>query len=189
MASKQTKINASSFIAIKYSRCWIASVLLLGAWCLPGCQQLPGGQAMRQYQLESERLVSEFRAQKKRAEELEARNVQLEQRLAESEKLLARTQNGSGRRSSRGGGEILLGEARDARTLENLSESGSSRSSIANGYSSRPSAGLPDAESRTSGRFASGSNRDPIALGGASRDLRGDRERDPQWRPISSPSK
>ena len=44
---------------------------------------------MRQYQQDSDRLLSEFRAQKKRAEELEARNAQLEQRLAESEKLLA----------------------------------------------------------------------------------------------------
>jgi hypothetical protein len=144
---------------------------------------------MRQYQLESERLVSEFRAQKKRAEELEARNVQLEQRLAESEKMLARTQNGSGRRSVRGGGEILLGESRDTRTLENLSDSGSSRSSAANGISGRLPGGLPDVDSRTSGRFASGAARDPIALGGPSRDLRGDRDRDPQWRPISSPSK
>ncbi len=67
------------------------ALLLIGmiASLFSGCQQGPGGMAMRQYQQDSDRLLSEFRAQKKRAEELETRNAQLEQRLAESEKLLA----------------------------------------------------------------------------------------------------
>ena len=54
---------------------------MLSSVVLSGCQQMPGGQAMRQYQLESDRLLNEFRAQKKRAEDLEVRNAQLEQRL------------------------------------------------------------------------------------------------------------
>ena len=57
---------------------------------------------MRQYQLESDRLLAEFRAQKKRAEELEIRNGQLEQRLAESEKLLARSLGGTTGRNTAG---------------------------------------------------------------------------------------
>ena len=44
---------------------------------------------MRQYQIESERLLSEYRSQKKRAEELEQRNVQLERRLVDSEREIA----------------------------------------------------------------------------------------------------
>ena len=61
-------------------------------WTLTGCQQWPGNQAMRQYQIESERLLSEYRSQKKRAEDLEQRNVQLERRLGESEREIARLQ-------------------------------------------------------------------------------------------------
>ena len=64
--------------------------------CVTGCQQWPGNQAMRQYQVESERLLSEFRSQKKRAEDLEKRNYQLEQRLGEGERALARLQGGAG---------------------------------------------------------------------------------------------
>lgn len=72
------------------------AVLLCGLLCIlaisTGCQQWPGNHAMRQYQIESERLLSEYRSQKKRAEELEQRNMQLERRLGESEREIAKLQ-------------------------------------------------------------------------------------------------
>lgn len=151
---------------------------------------MPGSQAMRQYQLESDRLVSEFRAQKKRAEELEARNVQLEQRLAESEKLLARAQNGTNKRGNRniGGPELMIGEARDAKPSVTLSDANSSRASSARTSNSR--SGLPEMSPGTSGRFTSSGPRDPISLGAQPpRDLTGDRNRESQWRPVYNSGK
>ncbi|MFM2013988.1 MAG: hypothetical protein RLZZ396_2772 [Planctomycetota bacterium] len=93
-----------------------------------GCQQWPGNHAMRQYQIESERLLSEYRSQKKRAEELEQRNVQLERRLGESEREIAKLQgrNPSSRMAANPGGSMISG------------------------------GGLPDARPGTSGRLSSG---------------------------------
>ncbi len=167
-----------------------AIVLLPFCIALTGCQRFPGGQAMRQYQLESDRLLAEFRAQKKRAEELEVRNGQLEQRLAESEKQVARNQAGTSSRStasnmnrSRTDSELTIGDARgDRGTINNLSDAKSSRSTgrapvkIQRG-------GLPDALPSTSGQLTSGNRSDPFSLGG-SRDLRGDPKSESQWRPV-----
>ncbi len=214
MASRQTISHSVTSDSIPFAaRTWrVASgLLLLSSVVLSGCQQMPGGQAMRQYQLESERLLSEFRAQKKRAEELEVRNAQLEQRLAESEKLLASNPGGYSGKSSkfRSETELLIGEATGARRNSNpLSESGSSRTTGIRGAIGRT--GLPDvspsaagqsaagqsaagqsaagqltAGQLTAGQLTAGSNRDPISLGGASRDLKGDRSRESQWRPIA----
>ncbi len=204
MASRQTISNSVTSDFIQFAaRTWrFASwLLLLSSVVLSGCQQMPGGQAMRQYQLESERLLSEFRAQKKRAEELEVRNAQLEQRLAESEKLLASNPGGYSGKSSkfRSETELLIGEATGARRNSSpLSESGSSRTTGLRGPVGRT--GLPDVSPSTAGQSAagqltagqltagqltSGNNRDPISLGGASRDLKGDRSRESQWRPIA----
>ena len=189
MASRQTIHNAvhSDFGKSAARTLRIAcAMVLLSSVVISGCQRLPGGQAMRQYQLESDRLLNEFRAQKKRAEDLEARNVQLEHRLAESEKLLASSQNGYGGRSSknRNDSELLIGEATGSRRNSNLlSESGSSRSLGLRGPLGRT--GLPDVSPSTAGQLTSGSNRDPISLFGPPRDLRGDRNRESQWRPIS----
>ncbi|MEQ1825105.1 MAG: hypothetical protein ABL921_04140 [Pirellula sp.] len=133
-------------------------------------------------------MLNEFRAQKKRADELESRNVQLENRLAESEKQLALSGNGYANRkmNSRSDSELLIGEASGTgRDLTNLSSTGSSRSAGSRAPSLRTGPGLPDANPPTPGKLASGSNRDPISLGGPPRDLRGDRNRDSQWRPIS----
>ena len=71
-----------------------------------GCQNWPQSKRAMQYQIESERLLSEFRAQKKRADELESRNRLLSERLSESEKLLARLQPSSaeGRIAARSAG-------------------------------------------------------------------------------------
>ena len=67
----------------------LLALLLAGT----GCQNWPQSQRMMQQQIESERLLSEYRAQKKRADELESKNRQLSDRLSESEKMLARLQS------------------------------------------------------------------------------------------------
>ncbi|MBM3964703.1 MAG: hypothetical protein FJ308_06495 [Planctomycetes bacterium] len=129
-----------------------------------GCQAWPGNQAMRQYQLESDRLLSEFRSQKKRAEELEQRNYQLEQRLGESEKLIARLQGRSNSRVADSSGRT------DSRTLADLSNNpvGTSKKI--------PGLGLPDDTPGTAGRLTSG-----VGAG----TLNGDPARSNQWRPIT----
>lgn len=106
----------------------LLSVLLCMLASGVGCQQWPGNHAMRQYQIESERLLSEYRSQKKRAEELEQRNMQLERRLGESEREIAKLQ---GRNPS-------------------------SRMAAAPGSSMIPGGGLPDARPGTAGRLSSG---------------------------------
>jgi hypothetical protein len=179
-------------------RTWIArgSTVLLMAGCFSplfgslGCQRLPGNQAFRQYQLESDRLLNEFRAQKKRADELETRNLQLEQRLAESEKQLALTGIAPrGRSSTNAEPELLIGQMDQlGRGTSSLSQSGSSRSSIGNKTSSTRS-GLPEATPPIAGQFASGTRRDPISLTSPARDLKGDRNRESQWRPIAGTPK
>jgi hypothetical protein len=133
-----------------------------------GCQRWPGTTAMRQYQLESDRLLSEFRAQKKRAEELEQRNAQLEQRLGETEKMLARMQGRSGSRLADTSGGASTRSGTD-RTLTDLGN--------APGARKIPGYGLPDIAPGTPGRLTSGGP-------GGNDDLRGDPNRPSQWRPI-----
>lgn len=130
---------------------------------------------MRQYQLESDRLLSEFRSQKKRAEELEQRNQQLEQRLGESERLIAKLQ---GRSSSRVADNRNKPIPPNDRTLADIG-------GASNGPGPRrlPGPGLPDATPGagtpgTPGRLTSGGYN-----GGE--DLKGDPSRSNQWRPIS----
>ena len=159
-----------------------------------GCQRVPGGQAIRQYQMESERLLAEFRAQKKRADEAEARYGQLEQRLAESEKNYARDMGGvSGRStassSNRGSNDskLLIGDLRNNRNTgdrSELSEFNSSRSS-SRGTTGIQRGGLPDAAPSTNGRLTSSNRNDPISLGNRPRDLRGDPKSESQWRPVN----
>lgn len=62
-----------------------------------GCQSWSPGSQIKQCQMESDRLLAEFRAQKKRADDLEGKFQESQSRLAEAEKLLARIQNGNGR--------------------------------------------------------------------------------------------
>lgn len=167
-------------------------MLVAGCIAFTGCQRFPATQAMRQYQLESDRLLAEFRAQKKRAEELEVRNGQLEQRLAESEKLLARSLGGTTGRStagnsnrSRSGSELMIGDSPgDRNAIDNLSDANSSRSS-ARGLSKIVRGGLPDTLPSTSGQLTSGNRNDPLSLGGGPRDLRGDPKSESQWRPVN----
>ena len=147
-----------------------------------GCQQMPGGSAMRQYQVESDRLLNEFRAQKKRAEELEARNAQLEQRLSESEKLLAL---GQGTNTGKSRNRKLTDTLDSQRSGITLSERDSTRATSRN--NSRD--GLSDTLPSTAGRLTSGGNRDPYSMDGSNKNLRGDSSRESQWRPISSPGR
>lgn len=60
--------------------------------CL-GCQNGPLAGRMQQSQMENERLLSEFRAQKKENEQLKADRAKLLQQQAETEKLAARLQS------------------------------------------------------------------------------------------------
>ncbi|MCY3008016.1 MAG: hypothetical protein NTV29_18830 [Planctomycetota bacterium] len=131
-----------------------------------GCQQWPGNHAMRQYQIESERLLSEFRSQKKRAEDLEQRNVQLERRLGESEREIAKLQgrNPSSRMANIPG--------------PNSSMSGPSIGSMSGSLSG--GTGLPDARPGPSGRLSSGNS----GSSGSSALGPGDPRNSNQWRPI-----
>ncbi len=175
---------------------WLTQLLwltaLVSCFVFTGCQRFPGGQAMRQYQLESDRLLAEFRAQKKRAEDLEVRNGQLEQRLAESEKLLARSLGGTAGRStannlnrSRNESELLIGDARgDRGSISSLSDANSSRSA-GRGLTKIQRGGLPDALPSTSGQLTSGNRNDQFSREDAPRDLRGDPKGEAQWRPVN----
>lgn len=180
--------NSSGYPRISKATLLLATLFLIAP--LTGCQRWPNGQAMKQYQMESDRLLAEFRAQKKRAEELEVRNNQLEQRLAESEKMVARSQLGLGGRSTasqsiKGGNspELLIGDARGfSKNTSGLSENDSSRANP--GRSKILRGGLPDTKAGTSGTFTSVNPKDPISIGGNPRDLKGDPKAASQWRPV-----
>ncbi|MFO0939285.1 MAG: hypothetical protein U0930_00815 [Pirellulales bacterium] len=61
-----------------------------------GCNSFGAGKQMKQLEMENNRLLSEFRAERQRRESAERSAQQLELRLAESEKMLARQlQNGT----------------------------------------------------------------------------------------------
>ncbi len=60
-----------------------------------GCNSFGNGKLVKQLQLENERLLGEFRAERQRREESERLNSTLEARLSESEKLLARQTQGT----------------------------------------------------------------------------------------------
>ncbi len=155
---------------------WARWVYVLVAGLMPlvvGCQQWPGNQAMRQYQVESDRLLSEFRSQKKRAEDLEKRNYQLEQRLGESEREIARLQvSGSGSRmANRGGGNVGGGNL-NAGSLSVGDVGGPEGTSRRIGGS-----GLPDVQPGPAGRLSSA----PYDLPSG---LQGNPTRTGQWRPI-----
>ncbi|MGN6136457.1 MAG: hypothetical protein ACTHOU_18395, partial [Aureliella sp.] len=76
--------------------------LLSLCWLMPcgvGCGLLGGGQQLKQLQLENDRLLAEYRAQRDRLTKLQETNADLEARVGEAEKLLA--QSGIGLPSSR----------------------------------------------------------------------------------------
>jgi hypothetical protein len=187
--TKTKEIRLKLNVRSRWSRYSFVLGIVLCAVSLAGCQQLPGGQAMRQYQVESDRLLAEFRAQKKRAEDLEARNNQLEQRLAESEKQLARNLGGYAGRtnatnSNRGRSDsgLMIGDAPGTRS-SSLSDANSSRSSD-RGPLRIERGGLADVRPTTTG-LMTGSRNDPMSLGGGTKDLRGDPKSESQWRPVN----
>lgn len=75
----------------------LVSVVVLTLVSTSGCQSWSPASQIKQCQMESDRLLAEFRAQKKRADELDSKYQESQSRLAEAEKHLARLQNGSGR--------------------------------------------------------------------------------------------
>lgn len=82
-----------------YPHAWTLLALLL-LITLSGCNSFGSGKLVQQLQNENERLLTEFRAEKKRREEFEKQNRTLEARLSESEKLLARQSQGASSRLS-----------------------------------------------------------------------------------------
>jgi len=193
MASQESNTNTIDGKPNRQIRSLHFALFILLAVCWPGtigCQGLPGNQAMRQYQLESDRLLSELRAHKKRADDSEAEKSQLKMRLAESEKLVARLGGTLGRTTAnnasknRTDSKLLIGDARgDSGTVSSLSELASTRTP-GRGPAKIQRGGLPDTFPSTSGQLTSGSRQDPISLGG-SRDLRGDPKGESQWRPVN----
>lgn len=80
-------------------RAFIAGIVL----SLSGCSSFGTGKQLQQLEHENSRLLSEFRAERQRRESAERTAQQLEARLAESEKMLARQLQGppgAGRLSS-----------------------------------------------------------------------------------------
>ena len=86
------KGNRALSISFQISAAAIAIALCLTT----GCQTWGPAAQIKQCQLESDRLLAEFRAQKKRADDLEGKLQDSQSRLADAEKLLARIQNGNG---------------------------------------------------------------------------------------------
>ncbi len=64
---------------------------MLVACGLTGCGMFGSPTQLKQLQAENDKLVSEYRAQRDKAAKLQEANVALEQRVAEAEKLLARS--------------------------------------------------------------------------------------------------
>lgn len=161
----------------------LVAIALVGSFC-PGCQQFPwpGSQQAKQFQVDSERILGEFRAQKKRADELATKNQQLEARLAETEKSLARQNlqslsqsNSSSSRNNRRGN-----------TASNSSNNPGSISGNNRLFVGPPDddPGLPDTPPSMSGLLTSGggfskSDRDY----GNTSDNNANKE-SPQWRPV-----
>ncbi len=59
--------------------------------CCTGCGLFGGAAQLKQLQAENDKLVTEYRAQRDKNAKLQETNVALEQRVAEAEKLLARS--------------------------------------------------------------------------------------------------
>lgn len=78
--------NASKpFFRTRFGLCVVAWIA-----CTTGCQNGPVLGRMKQSQIENERLLSEFRSQKKEVEQLRADRTRLLQQQAETEKLAAK---------------------------------------------------------------------------------------------------
>lgn len=73
----------------------MAAARILCGWVLvigcSGCGMFGGTSQLKQLQAENDKLVTEYRAQRDKVAKLQETNVALEQRVAEAEKLLARS--------------------------------------------------------------------------------------------------
>lgn len=105
---KESEVRAASHDGRRLRRGRFVSTTPLIALCclcslpaLTGCNSFGNGKLIRQLQNENDRLLSEFRAERNRREEAEQAKFELEDRLAESEKLLAQqAESGSSQRLS-----------------------------------------------------------------------------------------
>jgi hypothetical protein len=68
---------------------------LLACAAISGCNSLGNAKLVQELRNENERLLAEFRAERDKREKLERDKALVENRLAESEKLLARSYSGS----------------------------------------------------------------------------------------------
>jgi hypothetical protein len=171
MNSNQSKRDQHALFGIAPK----SALLVLALSFCTGCQQLPwpGSQQAKQFQVDSERILGEFRAQKKRADDLAAKNQQLETRLAETEKSLARQNLQS------------LSQSNSSSSRNN--RKGNSNSNPAKGrlFVGAPDddPGLPDAPPSMSGLLTSSGG-----FSKTDRDLNNSSDNDnkesPQWRPV-----
>lgn len=112
-----------------------AFLFLLGLTSMAGCQNGPVIGRMKQYQLENERLLSEFQSQKREVEQLRADRKRLLEQQAETEKLAARLQSqlrkssdGSSSYASRSQSNDPTRVAQQDRSARTSKESNASRS-------------------------------------------------------------
>jgi hypothetical protein len=81
----RSKNASKSLFRTRFGLCALALTV-----CSTGCQNGPILGRMKQSQIENERLLSEFRSQKKEVEQLRADRTRLLQQQAETEKLAAK---------------------------------------------------------------------------------------------------
>lgn len=74
----------------RYFRMVIAFGVCICTFAAPGCNSFGNAKLVQELRSENERLLTEFRSERDRREESEEALAQIENRLAESEKLLAR---------------------------------------------------------------------------------------------------
>ena len=117
----------------------LVSLMVLTTISATGCQSWSPASQIKQCQMESDRLLAEFRAQKKRADDLETKYQESQSRLAEAEKHLARMQNGSGRTS---------GVLADRSSTSNRSNSNTSALEASRGFNSTTPLGASNALQR-----------------------------------------
>ncbi len=148
-------------IALRLCSYWVICLAIAS-----GCQNGPMSGRMQQYQLENERLLSEFRTTKKENEQLRADRSRLLQQQAETEKLAAKLQS-----QLSGGGKSL--------TAQNLT----GRNDFSLGSSKTPSDRNAFDSRRTTDRFPQTGSLPQSDLSGQSPRSASNAE-SLQWRPI-----
>lgn len=93
-----------------------------------GCQNGPVIGRMKQYQLENERLLSEFQSQKREVEQLRADRKRLLEQQAETEKLAARLQSQLRKGPDSGGAYAARNQFNDPTRVAQQNQQGSAPS-------------------------------------------------------------